>query len=155
MPSSIHLRLNPSHISCIDRLATELYNICTDNFHDVKDNWREKLRQSITNIELFEMDGFEETGILGLPYHNEYNLVTSLDVEKPTNTERKITFSILANKIPLPSGQRGMFEPTITTYTLTTYTDYNLNSNFTVSKIQYELKVSTKLPSAKNRREKN
>ena len=140
MPSSIHLRLNPSHISCIDRLATELYNICTDNFHDVKDNWREKLRQSITNIELFEMDGFEETGILGLPYHNEYNLVTSLDVEKPTNTERKIIFSILANKIPLPSGQRGMFEPTITTYTLTTYTDYNLNSNFTVSKYNMSLK---------------
>ena len=140
MASHILLRLNPSHVSCIDRLATELYNICTDNFHNVKNNWRDDLRQDITNIELYEVYGFKETGIFKLPYHSEYNLETVLSVDKPSNTERRIKMSILSNKIPLPSSQKSSFAPTIMSYVLTTYTDYSLNNNFSVSKYNMSLK---------------
>ena len=136
----IALRPSSSHVSCIDRLSTELFNICSDNFSAVKNHWSDTERNKLQVIELFNVGQFQETDILLLPYHNECRLKTSLKILKPSNTERKIIFSVQSGSIPLPQSQLDKFEVIEQQFLLTTYTDYTLNGSFSVDRYAIDLR---------------
>ncbi len=136
----IALRPSSSHISCIDRLSTELFNICSDNFSSVKNHWSDTERNKLQVIELFEVGQFHETDILLLPYHNECRLKTSLKILKPANTERKIIFSVQSGSIPLPQSQLEKFKIIEQQFLLVTYTDYTMNGSFSADRYAIDIR---------------